>query len=51
VALSCADVEPLDSGCPQAMVRAAKLEVYCIVEVEGQQRRTMPIAGGAGVLS
>lgn len=33
------------------MVRAAKLEVYCVVEVEGQQRRTVPIAGGSGVSS
>ncbi len=32
----------------QAMVRAAKLAVYCIVEVEGQQRRTVPVAGASG---
>jgi hypothetical protein len=29
-------------------VRAAKLAVYCIVEVEGQQRRTVPVAGASG---
>lgn len=30
----------------QGLLRAAKLEVYCTVEVEGQLRRTASMAGG-----